>query len=106
MLEGIGLPEVTASRPDNAFQVPDGDNAALEILFVRGEEQGLMNMRVGRSTSCPSLVAAEIAALLAEGATLDGRRVAPGDIAVLTRTNQQAFEVQQRAQCGRTYRAW
>jgi exodeoxyribonuclease V beta subunit len=53
-----------------------------------------MNMRMGDDI-VPSLVAAEISSLLRRGATLDGRRVAPGDIAVLTRTNLQAFDVQQ-----------
>jgi exodeoxyribonuclease V beta subunit len=94
LLEGIGLPKVTASRDKNAFQSPDGENAALEILFVRGEEQGLMNMREG-DRIVPGIVAAEISSLLRRGATLDGRKVAPGDIAVLTRTNMQAFDVQQ-----------
>jgi exodeoxyribonuclease V beta subunit len=94
LLEGIGLPKVTASRTSNAFQSPNGDNAALEILFVRGEDQGLMNMREG-DRLVPGLVAAEISSLLRNGATLDGRRIAPGDIAVLTRTNMQAFDVQQ-----------
>ncbi len=43
----------------------------------------------------PRLVAAEIARFLACGATIEGREVDPGDIAVLCRKNKQAARVQE-----------
>lgn len=42
----------------------------------------------------PDAVAADIARLLASGATIEGRPVSPGDIAVLARTNRQATAAQ------------
>ncbi|MEP7122482.1 MAG: exodeoxyribonuclease V subunit beta [Byssovorax sp.] len=42
----------------------------------------------------PDAVAADISRLLASGATIEGRPVCPGDIAILVRKNQQAIDAQ------------
>ena len=42
----------------------------------------------------PALVAREIQGALADGLMCKGERLGPGDIAVLTRTNDQAFQIQ------------
>jgi exodeoxyribonuclease V beta subunit len=42
----------------------------------------------------PALVAAHVSRLLASDLTIEGRRVGPGDLAILTRSNRQAREVQ------------
>lgn len=44
--------------------------------------------------SIPDAIAADIARLLASGATIEGRPVCPGDIAILVRKNQQAIAAQ------------
>jgi exodeoxyribonuclease V beta subunit len=73
----------------------DGAAASgLEILFVpRGEEPG-RSRRWQSADVVPELVAGEIAALLSSGATLHGRPLRAGDIAVLTRRNAEARDVQ------------
>jgi exodeoxyribonuclease V beta subunit len=42
----------------------------------------------------PDAVAADLARLLASGTTIEGRPISPGDIAILTRKNQQAVDMQ------------
>jgi exodeoxyribonuclease V beta subunit len=42
----------------------------------------------------PALVAREICGALADGLECKGQKLGPGDIAVLTRTNDQAFQIQ------------
>jgi exodeoxyribonuclease V beta subunit len=46
------------------------------------------------ASELPALVAREIQAALSEGLSCRERRLGPGDIAVLTRTNDQAFQIQ------------
>ncbi|HVU03651.1 MAG TPA: exodeoxyribonuclease V subunit beta [Polyangiaceae bacterium] len=93
LLEGIDSPRVTANRKTNVFEAPPGFSPApFEFLFYESERgrHGKGTLR----TELPTLVAADIAALIREKARVAGSPVTPGDIAVLTRTNAQCFEVQ------------
>jgi exodeoxyribonuclease V beta subunit len=95
LLDAIGVPPVQP-RPGarDLFRAPPPwGTAPFEIVFVpRGEGRQIESTWV--KSHYPGLVAADIAALLASGATVGDERVAPSHIAVLTRTNQQAFDVQ------------
>lgn len=99
LLDGIGYVEV-APRPgatDSLHQpgVPDAERR-LEILFLERAKLGIGQRAISRrfsDTSLPDWVAADIARLLASGACIDGRPIRPNDIAILTRTNQQAHDM-------------
>ena len=93
------LPSISfaAVRPrDGAADVLDAPaaigSAPLQLLFVRRDRGKSMSKTV--TERVPALVAAEVATLLDSDARLQGRAVEPGDVAVLTRTNAQAFAVQ------------
>jgi exodeoxyribonuclease V beta subunit len=58
----------------------EGEGRALGVDWVAGE--------------LPALIAREIQGALSEGLSCRERALGPGDIAVLTRTNDQAFQVQ------------
>lgn len=87
-----------SARPgrDDRLRGPGGESlAGLEILLV--DDQHPRPHKLDKSwhgTELPRLVASEIASLLSSGARIEERALGPGDIAVLTRTNDQAFEVQ------------
>jgi len=67
------------------------------LFYPRGSSpsgKGETLTKGAANRALPDAVAADIARLLASGATIEGRPVSPGDIAVLSRTNRQANEVQ------------
>ena len=75
--------------------VPDSERR-LEILFVERAKLGVGQRTINRrfsEQSLPDWVAADIARLLSSGASIDDRPIRPNDIAVLTRTNQQAHDM-------------
>jgi exodeoxyribonuclease V beta subunit len=73
--------------------------APLRFVFVEQAAQRGKRSRLSKTWAAlnlPGLVAAEISALLADDVRLGEHRLEPGDIAVLTRTNRQALDVQQQ----------
>ncbi|MEM7199962.1 MAG: exodeoxyribonuclease V subunit beta [Planctomycetota bacterium] len=103
LIDGIGYPEVTA-QPNAVDQLcapePWG-SAPFEILFQprpgSGDGKDAKDSKIDRgyaSRQVPPLVATEIRGLLDSGASVGERRLTAADVAVLTRTNQQAFDVQ------------
>jgi exodeoxyribonuclease V beta subunit len=99
LFRDIGYAPV-APRPGatERLSVP-GDPASLQVLFVSSEGRtgsgGWITKTHWAGAELPRLIAGEIARALASGATLDGLPLRPSDLAVLTRTNEQAFETQQ-----------
>ena len=95
LLSEIGYPNV-AARPGAADVFTPAESmgtSPLDIVFVRrGEDREIGSLWLRQRY--PDLVAAEISSLLRHGAEIEGRPIACSDIAVLTRTNRQAFEVQ------------
>ena len=88
-LDAIRYIEVSA-RPGASDELTRA--TPFEILFVpRGKDKRITGDALAR---LPRAVAAHLAAFLRSGATIEGRPVAAGDVAVLTRTNRQAFEMQ------------
>ncbi len=71
----------------------------LEIVYLDRATAGSSHATWNGTREWSFIAAQEIARLLASGATLEdggkSRPVAPGDIAVLTRTNRQAQEIQE-----------
>ncbi len=96
VLKDIVYPPV-APRPEasDCFEAcePFGP-APLEVLFVPRDEGDKKLGKMALKGELPSLVAADISMLIRQGGTLAGRPVQAQDIAVLTRTNQQGFEMQ------------
>lgn len=77
----------------DVLESPDGAVASgLEILLVR-EADGSAGPEWAQ-TELPAIIANEICAVLRRGFRCKGEPVVPGDVAVLTRTNDQAFQVQ------------
>jgi len=96
-----GIPFLPADPKPNARDCLGGAAAGqppLQILFVRrtGQEAkgGAINKSWGEG-EVTAAVAADIVRFLGSGATIGERRVEPGDIAVLCRTNKQASLMQQ-----------
>jgi exodeoxyribonuclease V beta subunit len=87
-----------SARPGrkDALRAADGTSlSTLEILFV--DEQLDPDTKLDPrwyGHELPRRVAREIADLLLSGARIDERALGPADVAVLTRTNDQAFQVQ------------
>ncbi len=99
LYEGIPFHPVDAHHAGDRLRWPDGATRAplrLRVL-TRAEPDADKPINKGEvEETLPPLVAAEIAALLASGATLeDGRAVLPRDVAVLVRKNKQARAVQE-----------
>jgi exodeoxyribonuclease V beta subunit len=93
LLEAIQLPGI-----EPALQAVDRiEGPALRILFVRREGKSTIR-KATAGDKLPHAVAAEIAALLSSAGTIDERAISAGDIAVLTRSNAQAFDVQRALQ--------
>lgn len=87
--------EPAEARPGAADVLtgPDGAPASgLEILLADSDGGSLDQQWVQREL--PGLIAAEICSLLSGGFQCKGEPVLPGDVAVLTRTNDQAFQIQ------------
>ncbi|HEY6556524.1 MAG TPA: UvrD-helicase domain-containing protein [Polyangiaceae bacterium] len=94
LLPGIDHPEIRAKRPENSLSGSGDAGAPFEILFVpRPRGKAFMNKPQAERLSA-ELSASDIRRLLDERLQLAGRAIDAGDIAVLTRTNQQAFAMQ------------
>jgi exodeoxyribonuclease V beta subunit len=98
LIEAIDYPAVSAFNPDRIVRPPPHGAAALRITLVPRDRanvrrDGLLR-RDWLTRELPGLVARDIAAFLAEGATIGGAPVGPADVAVLTRSNAQAWSVQ------------
>lgn len=79
----------------DAFGVRGVPSSGLDVLFVpRAESEGSRGRRGPSPDVVPDIVARDIATLLGSGATIAGRPVRAGDIAVLTRRNLEARDVQ------------
>jgi exodeoxyribonuclease V beta subunit len=94
------IPFLPADAAPNASDCLGGAAAGqppLQILFVRrtGQERGGAINKAWGEREGTAAVAADIARFLGAGATIGARRVEPGDIAVLCRTNKQASLMQQ-----------
>jgi exodeoxyribonuclease V beta subunit len=90
-------PSAVVPRPKaaNVFEAPTASGrASLELVLVEREDPTKPAGKPATIQHMPRVVAAEIALLLAGGATLEGRPVRAADIAVLTRDNNQCFLVQ------------
>ena len=72
----------------------DGIRSGLRVLFVGREPGGRSLVAGGLRPSLERSIASEVARLLASDLRIDDRPLAPGDVAVLTRTNAQARDVQ------------
>ncbi|MFI5395887.1 MAG: exodeoxyribonuclease V subunit beta [Candidatus Binatia bacterium] len=91
------IPFLSATPKDGAVDCLGGaaaGQAPLQILFVRRQDERKPINKEWANEHLPDLVAAEIARFLKSGATIEERDVAPGDIAVLCRTNEQAGSTQ------------
>jgi exodeoxyribonuclease V beta subunit len=90
--------EPVHSRPGAEDVLLGADGAklsGLELLLPEapgGSEKGFDQSWI--ASELPALVAREIQGALADGLTCKGQPLGPGDIAVLTRTNDQAFQIQ------------
>ena len=95
LLDEIRVPRVHArDGASDGFLLGGARAPALEVLFVERDEGGKAHGAKAAASRLPVLVAGEIAALLASDATIAGRRVGAGDVAVLTRSNAEAFDLQ------------
>ncbi|HZO14411.1 MAG TPA: UvrD-helicase domain-containing protein, partial [Polyangiaceae bacterium] len=88
LLDSIALPQVASAT------ARDRMNPALRFLFVRRDDAAKPKAitKARAKERLPHVVAADIARLLRERPSIDA--LSPSDIAVLTRTNEQAFQVQ------------
>jgi exodeoxyribonuclease V beta subunit len=96
------LPEINfepvAARPGARDVLLEADGrvaSGLELLIPEAREadgRPLGNDWI--SNELPALIAREIQGALGDGLECKGQKLAPGDIAVLTRTNDQAFQIQ------------
>jgi exodeoxyribonuclease V beta subunit len=96
------LPEIqyrpVRARPDARARLgfPGARRAPLEVSFVPSELAGRASAltKGWGDAHLHKLVAAHISRLLASGAKIDDRAIESGDVAVLTRTNDQARRIQ------------
>jgi exodeoxyribonuclease V beta subunit len=104
LLQAIELPEVRArdGARDRLRLADDSQPASLQLLFVEraAEQEGKKKpaAQINKAVATEKLhhaIASDIADFLRSEPRIDGRRVQPGDIAVLTRSNVQAFSVQE-----------
>jgi exodeoxyribonuclease V beta subunit len=80
---------------EDVLRHPDGTLASgLSILFADSNEGAGALSSEWVTRRLPGLIANDIAAVLRSGLSCKGEPVAPGDVAVLTRTNDQAFQIQ------------
>ena len=92
VFDDIAFHGVLAHAKKDRITLAEG--AALEILFLPRRPGEKPHGKGVLAETLPDLVAAEIVRFLASGARIEGRTVRPGDVAVLTRTNEQASLVQ------------
>lgn len=97
VFDEIAFRPVQARAETDRLTLPDGKKpGAFEILFLRrGPGQDKAHTKKALRDELHGQVAAEIARLLRSGARIEGRPVRAGDVAVLTRSNAQAAEVQE-----------
>ena len=99
VLADIGFYPV-AARPDAGAKLrrlPAGEEAPLSFRFVATEPATAAGGEVDEPLSgddLPALAAADVARLLGGGVSLAERPLGPADIAVLTRSNAEAFAMQ------------
>jgi exodeoxyribonuclease V beta subunit len=94
---GIGYQPV-APRPEakDELVVPaERGSSPLDIVFVRRTDPSKPVAKPKAKVGVARLTAADIAALLRSDATIAGSRVVESDIAVLTRTNDECFLIQE-----------
>ena len=95
VIEEIPYREIHAPAGTRDRLGPD-DSRALEILLVQGDD--LTRAGADKGDACKDRIAdataVDIVRLLASSTTIDGRPLAPADIAVLTRTNEQTQRMQ------------
>jgi exodeoxyribonuclease V beta subunit len=100
---GIGYQPV-APRPgvrNELVASPERGAAPLDIVFVPRADPSKLIPKPRGKLRVARLTAADIAALLKSGATIEGSRVVESDIAVLTRTNDECFMIQDALrECG------
>lgn len=92
----IPYPEVCPrDGATDVFEGGDGvSSSPFELLFLPREGvKPIPRWRIGEQL--PTLIASEVGTLLNSGSCISGKPVEAGDVAVLTRTNMQAFRVQQ-----------
>jgi exodeoxyribonuclease V beta subunit len=96
VFDDIPFARVTAHDGDRAELVgAAAERPPLDVLFVRAPAGAKGRAaKEWANRGVPPLVAAEIARLLASDATIGGRAVHAGDVAVLCRTNRQAITMQ------------
>lgn len=97
VLAGIEFRRVSAASAGSALGGSLGGRPPLEILFVRrnAENESRGRIRKDWQRQLTRAIAADIGRLLSSGATIDGRPVEAGDVAVLCRLNLQAAEMQE-----------
>ncbi|MBI4861945.1 MAG: UvrD-helicase domain-containing protein [Candidatus Riflebacteria bacterium] len=98
-LDWIEFPHTTAHRANDRLALAGRPLEPFELLFVERDGRALdpvgpIPRSAAQEVLVPALVADDLVRFLDSGATLDSRRVEPGDIAVLVRTNRQADKVQ------------
>lgn len=91
-LENIEFVPVTAARSADALS-PGPSALELALVTREGDGDALMTKKSVKAP-LPSRVASHLVALLAGHSRLNGRPLTPGDVAVLTRTNAEAIEIQ------------
>ncbi|HEX6765603.1 MAG TPA: UvrD-helicase domain-containing protein, partial [Polyangiaceae bacterium] len=87
-----------APRPgakDALTTPPERGAAPFDIVFVERDDPSKVVAKPKAKQGIARLMAADVAALLASGARIDGRPVVESDIAVLTRTNAECFVIQE-----------
>ncbi len=93
----IAFHPVQARAKSDRITFPDAKKSgAFEILFLaRGAGQDKPHGKGQLRDELPGLIATEIARFIWSGAHIEGRPVRAGDVAVLTRSNAQAAQVQE-----------
>ena len=100
LLDQIGFSPVKAAKTTR-MHCGEAPVTPFRVLFyARGAREASSPTKVttlgkgAANRALPDAIAADIARLLASGTTIEGRPVSPGDIAILTRKNQQAIDMQ------------
>ena len=96
LLDEIGFPPV-APKPSAKERLAASDGrplGGLRVLFVERDDEKARTKESARPL-VTELVASDVARFLASGATLEGRPVTPGDLAVLVRKNKEGAAVQE-----------
>lgn len=93
LYDALVYPNVTAKQQGASLMQPN--DAALDIRFIRrpeGSQQPYQGREVERLL--PDRVADHVVQLLKAQVTVEGKRLSPKAIAILTRTNREAFDCQ------------